>query len=290
MEISNFELLLKPQSPASPSGSLAVDRVLQGYFLEISNLEPVPLKYALEFVIAPPPAGTPNQEFRSLAGNTLCIVDTGGTDNRFGTLGGSLASSVFTPRFPVSSPLPMPAASERLITVPARGTALVALLPSAFGVIDPIEPTPLALPNFEVRGFVRIRLPAIFRSGFPFLQRQLDRPAKVLLTPQNRATFLTATGAISDQTQTGLPLASGKALNEIVPEFGLAFPIATPLQNEALAMLAGAYLENVPAELQGDLLALLLARLPEDADMPALNRALVQQKIPVQVERRKVPA
>ena len=290
MEISNFELLLKPQSPASPSGSLAVDRVLQGYFLEITNLEPVALRYALEFVIAPPPPGTPNQEFRSLAGNTLCIVDTGGTDNRFGTLNGSLASSVFTPRFPVSSPLPVPAASERLITVPARGTALVALLPSAFGVIDPIEPTPLTLPNFEVRGFVRIRLPAVFRPGFPFLQRQLDRPARVLLTPQNRATFLTATGAISDQTQTGLPLASGKALNEIVPEFGLAFPIATPLQNEALAMLAGAYLENIPAELQADLLALLLARLPEEADLPALNRALVQQKIPVQLERRKMPA
>ena len=29
MEISNFELLLKPQSPATPSGSMAVDRVLQ---------------------------------------------------------------------------------------------------------------------------------------------------------------------------------------------------------------------------------------------------------------------
>ncbi len=290
MEISNFELLLKPQSPAAPSGSMAVDRVLQGYFLEITNLEPVPLRYALEFVIFPPPAGTPNQEFRSLAGNTLCIVDTGGTDNRFGTLNGSLASSVFTPRFPTARPSPFPAAGDRLITVPALGTALVAVLPSAFGVIDPIEMTPLTMPNFEVRGFVRIRLPPVFRGTFPFFTRQLDRPARTLLTPQNRATFLTATGAISDQTQTGLPLASGKALNEIVPESGGFFPVATSLRSESQAMLAGEYLQNIPPEIQADLLALLLARLPEDADLPELNRSLAALDIPHTVERRKKAA
>jgi hypothetical protein len=282
MEISNFELLLKPQSPATPTGSMAVDRVLQGYFLEISNLEPVPLRYALEFVIFPPPAGTPDRQFRSLAGNTLCIVDTGGTDDRFGTLNGSLASSVFTPRFPAAGPTPFPTAGDRLITVPANGTALVAVLPSAFGVINPIETTPLLVPNFEVRGFVRIRLPPLFGEGFPFFRRQLDRPARTLLTPQNRATFLTATGAISDQTQTGLPLASGRALNEIVPEEIRFFPLA-----EDRTVLAGAYLQNVPPELQADLLALLLARLPEDADLPELNRALAAREIPHTVERRR---
>ncbi|WP_043334397.1 hypothetical protein [Belnapia moabensis] len=287
MEVSNFELLLKPQSPAAPSGSMAVDRVLQGYFLEITNLEPVPLRYALEFVIFPPPAGTPNQAFRSLAGNTLCIVDTGGTDNRFGVLNGSLASSVFTPRFPTVSPSPFPAAGDRLITVPAGGTALVAVLPSAFGVIDPIEPTPLVMPNFEVRGFVRIRLPPIFRRPFPFFGRQLDRPARTLLTPQNRATFLTAAGAISDQTQTSLPLASGKALNEIVPETFTFLPLATSLGGEDRTVLAAEYLQNIPLEIQADLLAMLLARLPEDADLPEFNRALAALDIPHTVERRR---
>ena len=290
MEISNFELLLKPQSPANPSGTMAVDRVLQGYFLEITNLEPVPLRYALEFVIFPPPAGTTDREFRSLAGNTLCIVDTGGTDNRFGTLNGSLASSVFTPRFPVPSPLPFPAAGDRLITVPAGGTALVAVLPSAFGMIDPIEMTPLTVPNFEVRGFVRIRLPPVFRNTFPFFTRQLDRPARTLLTPQNRATFLKADNTISDQTQTGLPLASGKALNEIVPEAGFVFPVAAGLRGESQAMLAGEYLQNIPPELQAEMLALLLARLPEDTDLPELNRALAALEIPHTVERRKKAA
>lgn len=288
MEISNFELILKPQSPASPGGTMAVDRVLQGYFLELTNLEAVPLRFLLEFVIFPPPLGTPNREFRSLAGNTLCILDTGGTDNRFGILDGTLTSSVFTPRFPGPGPQPFPAGSTRLITVPPGGTALVAVLPSAFGVIDPIEPTPLSVPNFEVRGFVRIRLPAIFRPPFPFLHPQLDRPARVLLTPQNRATFLTATGAISDQTQTGLPLATGQALNEIPPEFGLLpFPVAA-LAEEERFQLAGSLLQEVPQEVQADLLALLMAQMDEKADLARYNRALSARGIPMAVERRKV--
>jgi hypothetical protein len=288
MEVSNFELLLKPQSPATPSGTPAVDRVLQGYFLEITNLEDVELRYRLEFVIFPPPPGTPNREFRSLAGNTLCIVDTGGTDNLFGTLDGALTSSVFVPRFPGS--LPFPFIPNRLIRVPPRGTALVAVLPSAFGVINPIEPTPLTVPNFEVRGYVRIGLPPLYRFPLRFPQQQIDRPARVLLTPQNRATFLTAAGAISDQTQTGLPLASGRALNEIVPEAGLVFAARAALRDEGTALLAGALLQDVPPEARADLLAALLAQVDQDGgDMDGFNRSLEELDIPLSIERRKKP-
>ena len=41
MEVSHFELISKPQSPSAPTGTLAVERVIQGYFLEITNLEDV---------------------------------------------------------------------------------------------------------------------------------------------------------------------------------------------------------------------------------------------------------
>lgn len=283
MEVSNFELILKPQSPAAPSGTAAVDRVLQGYFLEITNLEEVELQYLLEFIAFPPPPGTPNREFRSLSGNALCIVDTGGTDNLFGTIDGALTSSVFVPRFPL--PGPLPGSSTRLIKIPPGATALVAVLPSAFGVINPIEPTPLLLPNFEVRGYVRIRLPPLFR--FPIFGRQIDRPARVLLTPQNRATFLTAADTISGQTQTGLRLASGKALNEVTPEFGFIFPIKPALQDAELAPYIGALVESVPVEARAELLAVLLAQVDQDnADVQGFNRSLAAADIPFAIERR----
>ena len=53
MDVSHFELVWKPQSPAAPTGVSGVDKVFQGYFLEITNLEPVAYSYAVEFVAAP---------------------------------------------------------------------------------------------------------------------------------------------------------------------------------------------------------------------------------------------
>lgn len=285
--ISNFELIFKPQSPADPNGPVAVDRVIQGYFLEITNLESVELAYLLEFTIFPPPVGTPNREFRSLAGNTLCIVDTGGTDNRFGTLDGALTSDVFVPRFPVAGPTP--GASTNLITVAPQATALVAVLPSAFGVINPIEPTPLTVPNFEVRGYVQIRLPVLFTP--PAFDRQNGgNDARVLLTPQNRATFITAADVISDQTQAGLPLANGDALNTITPD-ELLFFTAGPLALEGreadeMSPLAG-MLQRVPVGARSDLLHGLLGQLDANSsDLSGFNESLAEAGISLALERR----
>lgn len=48
MDVSHFELVYKPQSPAAPDGTAAVDSLIQGYFLEITNLESVEYLYRVE--------------------------------------------------------------------------------------------------------------------------------------------------------------------------------------------------------------------------------------------------
>jgi len=271
MDVSHFELIFKPQAPSAPAGLPNVDRVLQGYFLEITNVEDTEYLYRLEFVISPPPPGTPNQAFRTLAGNTIVFVDTPGTDNQQGILTGGLATSVFRP-------------STGFVRVPPGGTALVAVLPSAFGPV-PGDPTPLVVPNFEVRGYVRIELPALFDfPSFSFVPQSVD-PVTVLLTPQNRATYLTAANTISDQTQASLPLASGQAHNSLDPEPGgpIVFPGVFPDISAEIADL----LQETPLESRAELLAVLMAQIdPETADLTAFNKALANAQIPMAIERR----
>jgi hypothetical protein len=108
MIVSHFELVYKPQSPAGPA-----DTVLQGYFLEITNLEAIQLEFALNFTTSPITDAN-----RSLFGNAAVFVDTPGIDNNIGvfSITGALASKSF--------------GLNRRIVVPAHGTALLALLPS----------------------------------------------------------------------------------------------------------------------------------------------------------------
>lgn len=272
MELSTFELLYKPQSPAAPAGTIDVERVIQGYFLTISNLEDTTYRYGLEFVISPPPVGTPDQAFRSLANNTVVFIDTPGTDNQAGTLSGSLTSSVFRP-------------STGFITIPPNGTALVAVLPSAFG------PNPaLTQLLFEVRGFVRLTLPAIFTFNGPlpnfFREPQSDSPVKVMVTPQHRATFFTADGSISDQIQASLPVASGQALNELEPEPGgplvIMSPPTLPVIIEYLTVV-----QSNPEMVNLSMLAAVMSQLDgEKSDLSAFNKALSEFNIPFAIERR----
>lgn len=274
MEVSTFELIFKPQSPAAPTGVAAVDRVIQGYFLCISNLENREYRYRLEFIVPPPPAGTPNGAFRTPAGNTLVFVDTGGLDNRQGVLSGAATQKRFVP-------------STGFVRVPAHGTALVAVLPSAFGPV-PGDPTPLVAPNFETRGYVRITLPAVRRGGGGFSSLftvpQSNAPVKVMLTPQHRATFLRADNSISDQIQATLPMAHGNAIVSLPPEpGGFILGDLTTIQ-PGLAEL----IESIePADL-GIVLAALLGDLnASNADLPALNKALAEAGVGLKVEKRK---
>ncbi len=273
MDVSSFELLFKPQSPAAPDGVAAVDRVIQGYFLSITNLEEEDFRFSVEF-IAPP---VPGQPLRSLTGNALAIIDTPGTDNQFGVLNGPFNGKRYLP-------------STGSFVVPACATALVAVLPSTFG--SAVDPTPIASPDFEVRGFVRIKLPAVRRPGATgfsrfFLEPQSDRPVKVLLTPQNRATYLTAAGAISDQTQAGLPTATGAAMAEVAPEPGGPLVVADDFTTINPGVLER--IEGLSVEERNALLPALMAGIDaETADLEGFNRSLREAGVDLAMERRRV--
>lgn len=262
MDISHFELVYKPQSPVPPA-----DTVLQGYFLKISNLEDKSLSFRLDFVtssIADPD--------RSLFNNTIVFVDTPGTNNSPGlfSLTGLLDSKSFR--------------LGRLVTIPAHGTALIALLPS-----DPFSMpgAPPPVPNFECRGYVQLTLPAVIRRPSFFPQPQSTTPVKVMLTPQHRATYLGANGVINDQTQSSLPVAGGSAIVQIDPEPGRIIVFDPPgsifdLDPDRFKDL----LDKV--QLDANALAGMLAQAANgNLDLPAFNKALAAQGIGIALEKRK---
>jgi hypothetical protein len=263
MDVSHFELIWKPQAPAAPSGTPAVATVLQGYFLKITNLESVTYSFRVEFVAAP--VADP---LRSLSGNTVVFVDTPGTNNAPGILNGAITDTVFTP-------------STGLITIPPLGTALVAVLPQAFGPA-PGDNVPLANnpPRFEVRGHVRIRLPATFRQvGNSFrLRPQSDGPVRVLLTPQHRASYFDANRVITDQTQSSLPLAGGSATVAVPPGQG---PVV--LSNLVVAKLAEMDPETA---IRPEVMMASLAMLG-DGDLGPVNDVLEKAGISLTLSRPK---
>ncbi len=269
MIVSQFELLFKPQAPG-PAAGAAVARVVQGYFLEITNLENKEYLYEVLFTMAPP---TPALVDRSLAGNTIYFVDTPpGTDNQSGVLNGGIASSTFS-------------LSKGFVRIPAQGTALLAVLPSIFG--SAFDPTPLTTPDFEVRGYVTLKLPALFPPFPPFGFRRLAQataPVKVLLTAQNRATFFSASNEITGQIQATLPLASGAAAATVPPEPG-GFIVFTPVDLGEKALPLRDALTQIDAP-PTDLLAVLLSGLdPASTQLAAYNESLARAKIPFSVQR-----
>lgn len=261
MEVSNFEIVYKPQSPIGPA-----DTVLQGYFLEISNLEDVELRFRLDFVTS-----SITDPDRSLQNNAAVLVDRPGSDNSdtFALVGA------------------LDAKSFRLapwVNVPPHGTALVAVLPS-----DPFA-CPSAPPNFEVRGFVTVRLPAIFQQlpnlPFAILRPQLDRPARVLLTPQNRALYIGADGNNNAQTQASLPLATGQARYDIEPESGLILQLSDNLD---VSSLIEREMQSPSMDLSPEVLAMQLAAVAgSDLDLKSFNAALKDAGVGMAVEKRKV--
>lgn len=250
MEISQFELIFKPQSPVGPA-----DTVLQGYFLNITNLEGVPLSFRLDFVTS-----SVSDPDRSLAGNTVAIVDAPDANNQ----PASLAGAPTAPSFRLSPN----------VTIPPRGTAKVAVLPS-----DPF-PTPSGPADFEARGYVTLRLPPIFvfGPGSVTIEAQLDRPARVLLTPQNRAVYLDAGGAIADQTQAGVPTAIGAARAEVEPE-----RFVLPDFAGLAPLLSGETAPTVSDLVEGDL-AMALAMLSA-ANLEGVNEAMRGAGLPMALTR-----
>lgn len=258
--VSSFELIYKPQSPKPPSSATAVAKVVQGYFLSITNLEDKDYFYSLRFRIANPGGNLPAD--RTLANNTLVIVDTPSGNNAFTSLTSGDGKS-----FRVAS---------GNITIPARGTALVVVLPQIFGSI-PIPGIPAPITSLEVRGYVDISLPLKFEFSGPIatIGPQSPSPVKVLVTPQYRASYLSLGEEIVDQTQSDVPTATGSGRISIVPDAIVAFPAALDV---------GSIRELEPAALTTATTA-VLASLAEADRLDELNRSFAEAGLDLQVRR-----
>lgn len=275
IEVSTFELLVKPIAPRSPSNPVITTvarRVVQGYFLTISNLEQKNLRFRIEYLISLPTAGFPDAAARILEGNAVLLFDTARNNlpltlNRVGTTNRYLGS----------------------FTVPAGQTASVQLLPNLAkpGLLE--DPNP----QLEIRGYVSLFLPPIFifdpenrRFGF---ESQSSEPVKVLLNPEVRGTFLPNdlnTAELDfDQINYTLELASGKALNLIPPEPPFLLPVGRNIDRIRAAIASGeldlASLEVTEPQ-KAQMLVELLAQLDRSpANLDALNGLMSELGIPL---------
>ncbi|MBD2096034.1 hypothetical protein H6F90_12850 [Trichocoleus sp. FACHB-591] len=197
MEVSTFELLVKaiaPRKPSNPITDEVARRVVQGYFLTVTNLEPQDLKLQIEFYVSLPDKENPNPKPRLLEANTMLVYDIAFDRNekldikRVDT--GNKKVAKYIGEF----------------KLPAGQTASVQLLPDlANGILGDPDP------QLEIRGY------AALVNVTPSKNKA---PVKVLLSPEIRGTFLP--NALEpgkpldfDQIAYALPLASGKALNSI---------------------------------------------------------------------------
>jgi hypothetical protein len=267
MEISTFELLAKPIAPPNllPAGLVPVARrIVQGYFLSISNLETFTVAYRIQFTISLP---VPADANKILLNNAVLLFDVEGTN-----------TSLALTQDPVR-----PEIYRGVFRIPGRKTASVELLPRL--------PDVLAASQLEVRGFV-----SLFRVG-PLPVPPQPPTVKVLLNPEIRGTFLPnnfptppfpppTTPLDFDQINYTLAIASGKALNEIPLEprqpiiIGPIEPILEELRNGTLDL--GSLAAENPEKAK--MLVQLLAQLdPSEVNLKDLNTVMEKIDIPVRM-------
>ena len=266
MEISTFELLAAPIALVMglPPALLPVARrVVQGYFLTISNLEPISVRYRIEFAISLPVPANPN---KILLNNAVLVVDVEG-----------LNTPIALTQVPNK-----PQVYRGFFTIPPHKTASVQLLPKLPDVLTP--------GLLEVRGYVSLFR---VRTKFPFFPPL--SPVKVLLNPEIRGTFLpndflsaARTSPDFDQINYTLAIASGKGLNEIPSQPGFPFSIDLPTFEPILEQLRNGTLDLASLEAdnseKAQMLVLLLAELEaNEVSLKDLNTVMEQLEIPIRI-------
>lgn len=278
MEVSTFELLVKriaPRMALPPAEQPVARRVVQGYFLTLSNLESIDLRYRLEFRISlPDDSSQADAVTRVLEGNTFLIFDIAGSNTIL-----TLTRVGMTGRY-----------ISQEIVIPAQKTASIELLPdvATFAAEDD--------PALEIRGYVSLLLPRVFSGGTPIERLigrpQSPRPVKVLLNAEVRGTFLpndfpeNSTSADFDQINYSLALASGKALNEIPSE---PPRVLVPGSSIGLELAPGAVRmtattsDNPAVDLGAMLAGLITASNGNGASLETLNGSLAELSLPLTV-------
>ena len=146
---------------------------------------------------------------------------------------------------------------------------------------------PPARAKFECRGYASLTLPPILKriqlpnGRFVFVfTSQGSGPQKVMLTAQSRALFTDpATGLAKGQTQSSLPISTGKGQNEIVPEPPFVFPATFDLS-------AATGFEAMGRGFEDMLAGLLSAAEQSDMDLKRFNAALKKSGVGMAVEKR----
>ncbi|MEG4634891.1 hypothetical protein QUB56_36090 [Microcoleus sp. AR_TQ3_B6] len=266
MEISTFEILTAPIAPVvgiPPALIPVARRVVQGYFLTISNLEAISVQYRIEFKISLPVPANPN---KILLNNAVLIVDVEGANTTI----------------PLTQQPARPEVYQGFFTIPAHKTASVELLPKLPDVLTP--------GLLEVRGYV---------SLFPLHGRVIRPPflrqVKVLLNPEIRGTFLPNgfpsvpnTALDFDQINYTLAIASGKALNEITVEPGRPIIIDPPILDPILEQFRNGTLDLPSLGADNSEKALMLVQLLAELDasqtnLNDLNTVMEKLEIPVRM-------
>jgi hypothetical protein len=266
MEISTFEILTAPIAPVMGLPPLLLPvarRIVQGYFLTISNLEAFSVVYRIDFTVSLPVPADPN---KILLNNAVLLVDFEGANTNV----------------PLTQVLGQPEVYRGFFTIPAHKTASVQLLPKLPDVLTP--------GLLEVRGYVSLSR-AVF--GLP---PESFPPVKVLLNPEIRGTFLPnnfPSGATTeldfDQINYTLAIASGKGLNEISNVIGSeSFTIDLPALEPILQQLPNGTLNLASLEAdnskKAQMLVQLLAQLdPSEVNLKDLNTVMEKIDIPVRM-------
>lgn len=270
MEVSTFELLTKPIAPPIGGLEAVARRIVQGYFLTITNLESFEVEYRIQFTIRKPLPANPN---RVLLGNAVIFLDSVGNNSPITLIKDADVGETENYR-----------ASFR---IRARNTASFQLLPKL--------PNVLTVGMLEVRGFVSL-----------FRRRRFPGPlsaVKVLLNPEIRGTFLPnnfqtppfpapTTPLDFDQINYTLAIASGKGFNEIPPgplePFIKAPTLVSPIFQPLLEDLSNGTLNLDSLEAENPQKARMLVQLLAELDasevnLSELNAVMEKLEIPVRM-------
>lgn len=171
--VSTFELLLAPIAPASGPGTEDVAvfarRVIQGYFLTISNLEcDRELQIEVRATIPPAGAGADAASKELSSTNHFVFFNVGGAINPPKTMSSSTETCGNTKNFTTT------------IKIPGGQTGSFALLPNILD--DSIRD----MAKLSIRGYIELRLTG---KREPFKSVTLQE-ARVLLSAEHRGTFL----------------------------------------------------------------------------------------------------
>ncbi len=280
INVSTFELLVKPIAPVAPIPvpfQGVARRVVQGYFLTITNLFREDIRFTFEFNSSTPQPDNLNR--RLSVDNVDLLYDIAGDNLSLENI------SLLTPNF-FSSVYKLVGS----FTLPSEQTATVQLLPRLTGRLlgDPD-------PDFEIRGVLKLLVPPIVRNGR--LEPQANEEIPILLQPEIRGTFLpndfSAPNLDFDQINYSLVPANGKAENEVKPIGLRGISLNEDLTTAVIENLeSGSFpIDNFSEENQVNQLSNLVTNLgsiePTPENLAQVSDLLNQLNIPITMQSRQ---